>query len=334
MSTSKNNQILQLEEKHFFDMSDNIIDYTFKKNVILPNLYMAEESDAIYLDESIFTMYFDNIIDKTFNSKLNNVCLFKSVFISDYFVTVDFINFVYKIPNILKTLLDKCKNQDVRFYIIPIKLIFGYKSAHSNVVIIDNNTLRIEFFEPHGDVFKGSTVPYNIEYYIKRLIQNLFPIQIQLYDFINVQKSCPFGLQTKQSFVNPASGYCLAWSLLFINIRLNNLHLNSDDIIEYFETFTPNDLNIYIRRFISFLEKNIQIITKTLPNYEYPIDLLEDDKIKIHNRISELVQLYLRLENIDIDTKNGIFEELMSYHNHPLFYSIFFETINQLTNKN
>lgn len=330
MNNSKHNQILKLEEKYFFDMSDNIIDNTFKKNVTLPNLYMIEESKSVYLDESIFTMYFDNIINKTFNSKLNNVCLFKSVFISDYFITIDFVNFIYKIPNILKTLLDKCKKQDVRFYIIPIKLIFGYKSAHSNVVIIDNNTLRIEFFEPHGDTFKGSIIPYNIEYYIKKLIQNLFPIQIQLYDFINVQKSCPFGLQIKQSFVNPTSGYCLAWSLLFINIRLNNLDLNSDDIIEYFDTFTSNDLNIYIKRFIAFLEKNIQIITKTLPNYEYTIDLLQDDTIKIRNRISELVQLYLRLENIDIDVQTGIFEELMSYHNHPLFYSVFFQTINKL----
>jgi hypothetical protein len=324
MNISKNDQLLKLEEKHFFDISDNIIDDTFEKSVILPNLYMSDESESFYLDETLFTMYFDNIINRTFNTNLNNVCLFKSIFVSDYFITIDFVNFLYKIPSILKLTLDKCQSMDIRFYIIPIKLILNYKNAHSNIIIIDNNTLRIEFFEPHGDSFKGATLPYNIEYYIKLLLSNLFPIKINLYNFINVQQHCPYGLQVKQNIVNPMSGHCLAWSLLFINIRLNNLQLTSDDIIEYFNTFSPNDLNSYIKRFIGFLEKNNKIITKTMSTYEYNFKLLEEDNAKIYKRISELIELYLTIEN------NSIFEELMSYHNHPLFYSIFFETINKL----
>jgi hypothetical protein len=325
---SRNEELKTLEQIHFFDMNNDILDTTYKKKqIILPNLHPAEESSSFYLEEYLFTIYFDNIIKKTFNKNINNICLFKSTYVSDYFIELDFLNFKYKIPNILLKSFKNCKNNnDIRFYIIPLKLIFNYTDAHSNVIIIDNDKMRIEFFEPHGDSYKGSSVPYDIETYIKKLIELIFPIRTVLYDFINVQKSCPIGLQTKQSIINPSSGFCLAWSLLFINIRLINLNLNSDDIIDYFNSFSSEDLNIYIKRFIGFLEQSSQIITKTLPNYEMKINLLESDKVKISKRISELVNEYL---NAKTEKESGeIFKELISYHNFPTFNELFFNTVN------
>ena len=329
---NKNYKLKKLEQLYINndDISDTYYENNKEKSIMLPNLKLVNESRSIYLREDLFTMYFDNIISNTFNKNINNICLFTSKYVSDYFIEIDFLNFTYKISKRLINSLETCKeNMDIRFYIIPLKLIFNYTDAHSNIIIIDNQEQRIEFFEPHGDYFQGN-VPYDIETYIKKLINLLFPIRTVLYQFINVHQSCPIGLQSKQGMVNPESGHCLAWSLLFINTRLNNLTLTSEDIINYYSNqFDNYDLDIYISRYIGFLEKNNEIVTKHYPSYKYKIELLETDKQRITERISALVNQYLYVKRAN--ERENIMKELMSYHNFPKFNELFFYNINKYT---
>ena len=215
-SVSKLDKLSFLED----NINDNI--YDSEDNIILPNLRFAKPSESIYLTEDIFSKYLDKIIFDAFNLGSNTVCLFESVFITDYFITIDFIDFIYKIPNILISSLERCKqNPNIRFFIIPLRINFNYKDAHSNVIIIDNMEKTIEYFEPHGAIFGGFSVPYDIQRHIKILMTRLFPIRTQSYKFKNVQNSCLNGLQSIQNITNPTSGHCLAWSLLFINVRIN-----------------------------------------------------------------------------------------------------------------
>jgi hypothetical protein len=314
--------------------TDYIIDVN--DNMILPNLKLVEPSESIYLREDIFSKYLDKIIVDSFQHYGNKICLLKSVFYTDYFITIDFVDFLYKIPNILLTSINKCKNNpSIRFYVIPIRLNLTYKDAHSNVVIVDNLYKTIEFFEPHGSVFRGFHVPkpYNIENHIKILLSRLFPIRSKLYIYKNVQNSCPIGLQGQQSLINPGSGHCLAWSLLFINTRINNLYFSPEYIINYFNHhFSPVDLDIYMKRYISLLEQTTHNInTKTLPNFKYHLNLSPDEKIHISNRIQSLTQQYLLELTHEKDKSmiDKIFEELISYHKFQYFNDIFFKTVNE-----
>lgn len=317
-------------------LTDSILD--MQDNVILPNLKLMKPSQSLFLREDIFSKYLDKIMYDAFQNPKNQTCPIKSVFYTDYFITIDFIDFLYKIPNILLSSITKCKsNPNIRFYVIPIRLNLTYKSAHSNVIIIDNSEGTIEFFEPHGSMFQGFNVPkpYNIENHIKTLVSRLFPLRSQLYKYKNVQNNCPMGLglQSKQNIINPKSGHCLAWSLLFIHVRILNLFLHPDDVINYFTgKFTPTELDRYMRRYIALLENTtLYSQGKTLPNFKYHLLLTQQERYNISNRITTLTEQYL-LESSTTKNReviNEIFEELISYHKYPRFNDIFFSIVNK-----
>lgn len=316
--------------------SDLVVD--LQENVILPNLKGVSPSSSLYLREDIFSKYLDKIIFDAFTHYGNQMCLFKSVFYTDYFITIDFVDFIYKIPNILLSTINKCKlNESVRFYVIPLRLNLTYKDAHSNVVIVDNLYKTIEFFEPHGNTFMmAAPKPYNIENHVKILLSRLFPIRSQYYTYKNVQRHCPMGLQSQQNIINPQSGHCLAWSLLFIHVRINNLFLSTDYIINYFNKhFNPIDLDTYMKRYIALLEvTTFNVHTKTRSNFKYSLNLSTEEKIQITERITALTEQYLLELNSDKNKNilNRLFEELISYHKFPNFNEIFFKTVNEFVN--
>ena len=332
LQSSKIRYLKTLEVNNFSDLIVDIED-----NIILPNLKQLVPSESFVLREDIFSKYLDKIVFDAFQNYGNQMCLFKSVFYTDYFVTIDFVDFIYKIPNILLSKINQCiANPSVRFYVIPLRLNLTYKDAHSNVVIVDNLYKTIEFFEPHGSAFMGFEVPkpYNIENHVKILLSRLFPIKSQYYIYKNVQNNCPrgLGLQGKQSMINPQSGHCLAWSLLFIHVRINNLFLSTEYIMNYFsKNFTPIDLDIYMRRYIGLLEASTYNITKTIPNFKYSLNLSPQEKLLISERVASLTKQYLLELNSDKDKTiiNKIFEELISYHKFPQFNDIFFKNVNE-----
>lgn len=324
-------KIKELENENLLE--DIILDEYFDLPIVLPNLHLTEESTSEYLDERWFAIYFDAIIEKIFSTN-KDICLFTSNYTIDYFIIIDFLNFKYYISELLAKSIEKCQDINNRFYILPIKLIFNYTDAHSNIIIIDNQKKTIEFLEPHGE-FIDANLPYNTERYVLQIIDILFlahPIDIRTYNFVNVQKNCPRGgLQTIQSEVNPGSGYCLAWSLLFINIKLYNLNVDSDYIIQYLlNSFSPDELNTYIKRFMGFLESSNK--TKLYDDdsrlkIEYNIELSENDKKKISKRIYDLVNK-LKSSTITEDERSLINKELVSYQNFPKFQDVYFESIN------
>lgn len=331
----KSSKIRYLEKLEINNISDLIVD--LEDNIILPNLKQVIPSKSFFLREDIFSKYLDKIIFDAFQHYGNQMCLFKSVFYTDYFITIDFVDFVYKIPNVLLSKINQCiSNPSVRFYVIPLRLNLTYKDAHSNVVIVDNYYKTIEFFEPHGSSFMGFHVPkpYNIENHVKILLSRLFPVKSQYYTYKNVQNNCPrgLGLQSQQNIINPQSGHCLAWSLLFIHVRINNLFLSTDYIMNYFnKKFTPIDLDIYMRRYIGLLETSTYNISKTISNFKYRLNLSPEEKLLISERIASLTKQYLLELNIEKNktTINNIFEELISYHKYPQFNDIFFNNVNE-----
>ena len=306
-------------------------------NIILPKIGNMKTASR-YLEEEIFTKFLDKVIVNTYLSSLINnseICIFTSVFYTDYFVTIDFVDLLYKIPKIFNDTVKGCKeNPNIRFFVVPVKLIFSYTKAHSNIILIDTQKNTIELFEPHGDRYKGGTdIPFNIEKHIITLVERLFPEKFLSFTFTNVQNQCLMGVQGLQNISDPTSGHCLAWSLLFIHTKLINLNKNTSDIINYFtQQFKPQELDEYIKLYIGMLETTQYDSFKTIPNFKYYLDLSDEEKGFIKNKIITLTNKYISESyspNVSEKDIDDIYEELISYHKTPDFDKLFFETINR-----
>ena len=299
---------------------DDIV-YNSKSNLILPNINDLVPTEMDHLSMELFTYFIDYII---LSGGVITTCGYQSQHISEYFVEINFNNFEMNIPNILVETIRNCM-KFTRFFIIPVKLIFSSLKniGHANIIIVDTQEQTIEFFEPHGSVFLGQSV-VNIENIIKKVVDMILPTHSVLYRFTNVQadRTC-IGIQTKQSQIKRSGGYCLAWSLLFAYLRVINLNLSANDIIKYFINETPEFLDIFIRKFITFVGNKVVLMGKiytNIPHYDMKKHLTKDDIELIKQRIYQLIELYKASANIsNKDLLKEIFEELVSYRHFDFF---------------
>ena len=311
--------------------------YLEKENMIVPDLTNVEPSvhkDKL-LEEKFFINFFDKIIYNSITLNPNRVCSLESTFILDYFITINFTNLEIIIPETLKTSLSICANfnPNIEFYIIPIKLIF-HNGAHSNVVIVDHKKLTIEFYEPHGIVYSGSNTPFNIQniiYTLINIILHTLSNKEKIYTFENIHNTCPIGLQAKQRESDPQSGYCLAWSLLFVHLKLLNLTKTSDEIIKFLNKMDNKELDDYIKKYSRYIETISQNNNDNYKNYsenKIPLTTLltDQDKLQVEEYLKDLIKKYI-LE-FDQSNKQKLFNEIITFVNFPEFHNIFFSTFN------
>jgi len=311
------------------------------------------ETEDVYLDTNIFVKYLDLLIQKStyigikdisLTESEQNICYISSAFITDYFVKIDMTTYSVHIPVSLIAAINVCKtNNNKRFFIIPIHLEFpniiesNYEgsgselnSAHANIIIVDTWLKKVEYFEPHGKAFTGHIIDFDIEEIILNMIHDL--IGNDNYTFKNVQMLCPIGIQAIQNIADPGSGYCLAWALLFIYLRVLNSsiiefnEIDSDDITNFLTNLSPVELTIYIKRYINYLKKNtIYMNQKFVSQYKvYPIKISDKFKPVIKDRIKYLLKLYYNYKIKD----RRIFEELVSYRSLPYFQNEFIKFFN------
>lgn len=341
-----------------------LINQIIYKNELLqiPSFSAFEKSDKNYLDEQLFINYLEDLLLSLNIYDSNSSCFYNTSSILEYFIQIDLINFNIKIPNDLYKIINNCFSNGVRLIIIPIKLkivnskasysdteIMDFKyllddevildlpkselyTGHSNLLIIDTFNKNIEFFEPHGLVFQHQVSSmlsiYNI---IEKITKNIFTFT-ESYNFINSAQSCIIGPQMVQGLTNPSAGHCLAWSLLFILIRLLNVNNTSNNtatfIYEYLITIESKDLDVLIRQFITF----VSLISKNVKPYDtYNYQLIEnylskDSFDKIEARLRYLLNIYFSKQR-QYSTKDLeiIFEEIVSYRKLPRYHDIYSE---------
>lgn len=294
--------------------------------VNLPDILSLQPSNSEKLSLRKFTQYLDTIL---FSIRDTKVCNLSSKFLSDYYITIDFTTFNYKIPVKLNDQLKECQlsNVDLQFYIIPLVFTFE-KDSHANVLIIDNYKKTIELYEPHGLITNIHN--FDIKTHINNLISIILPKRKHFY-FKNVHQVCPIGLQKRQSKVNPKSGHCVAWTLFFINVRLINLFKTSEEIIEYFNTFTDNNIDLLIRKYITLIENQTIVEHKKYTNEYYPVRLSINEMNTIKNKIKEKTQEYFNKmrNNSNLYDIQKIFSEFIIYSKFDFFHEIYFKTIEQ-----
>ena len=246
-----------------------------------------------------------------YTSKNNNVCYNNTItnFDSDFIVkltkdpikinskwmeTTNFFNFenTYKLDEIKKCLIKE------NIIILPINVItysnlckvsgeytYKNKQKHYNLFVIKNE--NIYYFDPMTD--RSMTDRYNTQQIICEEITKYLGLNYT----INIHNTCPSSLQEKarrqRNKTLPANeklqdheGLCVAWCLLIAHLLVLNKESSLQDIVEC--VLKKNNLDEYIRKYLTFLEKEskkIKQVEKEREEMEVYKQMLLDFGVKV-----------------------------------------------------
>ena len=204
------------------------------------------------------------------------------------------------------------KNKSVNFIYIKLSVYLMNDTSirHSNIIIIDNINKIVERFEPYGEMIFTNSVDIN----------NMIQTQIATplgYEFVFSQpypgfqsRSDEFAKYNK-SYGDPM-GFCLAWSFLYIDIKMelfkNNININPIDFINWyiinkFDIDFNIDTNInktnkyilFIRFYSRYLDMKKNEIIKKFgldPSQSYQNDLEPDYQMKLIRNVNNELNLF------------------------------------------
>lgn len=123
------------------------------------------------------------------------------------------------------------------FHLIHENSITG--STHANALIINIKDKRIYRFEPHGT---DTSFGINIDEIIKQDLK-LYP-EFSNYTYEGINKLCPkeYGVQRLEKFTEKKvkhpkyvkrTGFCLAWTLLFLEYIILNIDVSPNEIYQH-----------------------------------------------------------------------------------------------------
>ena len=331
---------------------------TILNNIIVPDVTSYLPTYDMALNDDVFVSYINKLF-MTYNKKICSVQLKE---LNQYFIEINVTDVTYKLSENFRNKLKVCAEENIDILILPITLCYPnvydldskqkFKTVkHSNVVIIDNINQKIEYFEPHGITYKGYVLQFDTEKLIRSFlssIMDIIPIQFFSYEFKNVFDSCPY-----MSVQRNMDTFCLAWSLLFIELKILNRLVSANDIIMNITLLDDTILLDYIKKYVSYVKSTF----KSAPNIRdaYPelqiqqydtnindfVDMsINDivDKNVLIERIQKLIEefkktdLAILVKNLDIEEnpqvkelkrkRKLIFNELASYSNFTDFYNL------------
>ncbi len=237
-----------------------------------------------------------------------------------------------------------CINKDCDLFIIPIHLNYtvdveslkhtyipGKRTTHKNVLIYKRCLNAFEHFEPYGNYFFSPDVDWDVKRCLQKLVNHInrkTGRKIKFHD--NYRTSLNGNIPGPQSLemITPKfttfernQGYCVAWSLLFIELSLKypNLSIKNinqhvmDEVVEAITTRggIPNTTNteLFSDRYL-YLARNYSFYI--IAQIELKYHFLFDEMIRNTNTMNKLVKqtakLYHNTEYVNyLSIINGLY---------------------------
>jgi hypothetical protein len=135
------------------------------------------------------------------------------------------------------------KNTKLNFIVLPIGIRFSSGSGgHFNIILIDKKRKTIERFEPYGvETLDDLKIMTLFEKTIKGVINKID----KGYKLLSGNKLCPEeglqfieekniekGVGTAIDLDSDPIGYCIAWSIYYVDMRLKNREINPNKLIK------------------------------------------------------------------------------------------------------
>jgi ankyrin repeat protein len=143
------------------------------------------------------------------------------------------VNYVHKD---LKFLMKKCvSSNNIRFIFIKLTLIPSIHNTHANILIYDKKTNTLERFEPYG------LIPYldgsDLDDFIGRIGKECIDDKIKYVKPIDMENIVGPQVISDDSNYNikklgDPNGYCLAWTLWFLETRINNPDIETKELLK------------------------------------------------------------------------------------------------------
>lgn len=190
----------------------------------------------------------------------------------------------YYVTPSLDYYLNKCMQSDkIRFIVIKLTLIVSTSGTHANIIIYDKKTRILERFEPYG------AIPYldpdKLDNKIKQIFKKCIDEDFEYYspkdimDNISFQSISEDGKSLVKKLGDPA-GYCLAWTLWYLESRLQNPDMNPKELVKnHLESILEASHNK--RKFIDFIRNYANRLDKEKNEYMLKAGIKEKDLYNI-----------------------------------------------------
>ena len=176
----------------------------------------------------------------------------------------------------------RCQKYDKRFMIGLIGL-----NQHMNAFVYDIHLQTLEIFEPHGSgsLSLGDLFPQDLYKAVYTVMRRYVPVK----KLIQPQDYCPRGPQMLDINIssmfnammirNKPLGYCAAWSLYYVDLRLSNPDIPQKTLIDAFnDRFWYNSLT-FINAYSNFIVKMYDDLIAS-PEFRDAPEQKQDDAIK------------------------------------------------------
>jgi len=190
----------------------------------------------------------------------------------------------YYINEYINLCLRRIINYDnYRFILLDICLLYkNGKGTHSNIVIYDKKYKTVVRFEPHGD--KAWYNHNDLDNLIKQIFTNAYGdiLYISPSDFLCTTKFQMTSWTNEDDNIGDPGGFCLAWSIWFVKLKLMNKDLHKSDNNLTLDTAIDDHKKLVEKSLYEIMKK-----TKNSPNVL--LSYIRDFSRKITNEKNKLL---------------------------------------------
>jgi hypothetical protein len=190
--------------------------------------------------------------------------------------------------DVLSYLIDKireCDNSSSRFLIISLSLKFnGNKnSKHRNMLIYDKYYKTLERFEPWGSITSSKFQIHLIDKLLSSLLKkyNIKYIsllkQAPVYGVQKIQASNP---EEKKHSLKGEPGRCIAWSVWYVDVKMNNKNNNQLEILNKVMFTIKNMKNEMYTNYIRNYVCRISVFDNILKFFHEDLNIINLQNIK------------------------------------------------------